>query len=214
MKKEHTISETEELKYKVTKAEEPDEDDLEPAPMPLPKRMQLVGIATAVISAAGLCFFGKRLFNDIASFYNRYFATSFSFITVNGRAKSNSLYLFKNFCSFLADIVPNITYIGLLFITLMISIRIVRNSTPFSTENVRTLNAAKYCLLFMLIAPPVCRMIIAVGEISIGKFLLYALIQIIGTFRFYTIAAILLVLFCRECVYYGSMLQTESDETV
>ena len=214
MNNEIKISETEDLKYKVTEAEEPDEDDLDPAPLPLPKRMRLVGIAAAVICTAGLIFSGERLFGTLSAFFNRYFSTTFSFITVNGNAWSTRHYLFTNCCSFLADIVPDITFLVLLFITLIISIRIIRHCTPFLIKNVRTLNAVKYCLLFLLIAPPVCRIISSIGSFSIGSFLLYVLTQIIGTFRIYTIAAILLVLFCRECVYYGTMLQTESDETL
>lgn len=162
------------------------------------KRIRLVSIAAAVLTVIGLYAAGQYLFRMLSSFLGE--SSSYP-----------QTMLYPQFAS-------NLTWCIFLITVLILLIRIAATGRAFTTVNVRILKTAGTILMLNLILPIVCEIAATVlfsRQDQLMSDLLITLIQSVSQYAgIYSIIMILLTALCREVVYYGTMLQTESDETV
>lgn len=162
------------------------------------KRIRLVSAAAAVLTVIGLQAAGKYLFSMLSVFFSEPFSYP-------------QTMLYSQFASCL-------TWCCFLVAVLILLIRVAATGKAFTLFNVRILKIAGIILLLCLILPPVCDIatvvIFSQPEHLVSDILITLLQSVLLYANFYTVIMILLVALCRECVYYGTMLQTESDETV
>lgn len=97
---------------------------------------------------------------------------------------------------------------------LVLFVRIAASGRPFTKPNILILKIAGVILILNLILPPLCSVAVSEAIEGSGNLFQKILISLLGNLNIYNISEILIVMLCREIVYYGTMLQTESDETL
>ena len=97
---------------------------------------------------------------------------------------------------------------------LVLFVRIAASGIPFTKPNVLILKIAAIILIFSLILPPLCSIAVFAAMHESQNLFYKSVMTLLGSLNIYSICEILLAALCREIVYYGTMLQTESDETL
>ena len=133
----------------------------------------------------------------------------------------------KSLVSFLSDILgDSVTFkvfsvfpnqlIWFAFMTafLVLFVRIAASGRPFTKPNILILKIAGVILILDLILVPLCSIAVPAAIEGNRNLFQEILIPLLSNLNIYNISEILIVMLCREIVYYGTMLQTESDETL
>ncbi|HBI85667.1 MAG TPA: hypothetical protein DDX71_05195 [Ruminococcus sp.] len=162
----------------------------------LTKRMQIIGKAALVMAALGIIITGRKLLPLLQALAG----------------------------SFTVDISLTAVMLITSVISLVICVqllpmlwRLCRNGLPYTVQNVRSLKVTAILMGVLSVLPALTEALLYIFTVTDESLLIRMrnglLILIVGCNGFF-IGICLLLLFIREIVYYGTMLQQESDETL
>lgn len=156
------------------------------------RRIRIVGAAAAALTILCLLSAGKRLGSFLSGFFGGYQADF----------------------GLLPDFVDQLIRFAFMTVFLFLFVRIAASGRPFTKPNVLILKIAAIILIFSLILPPLCSIAVSAAMHKSQNLFYESVMTLLGSLNIYSICEILLAALCREIVYYGTMLQTESDETL